>query len=753
MNKRNTSSPLATSRIIPVVLFVYALAQSAPTPLSAQNKRQPSKTASSPAGAASASPTSPASLRASIRVLARSYGDSIIVRWAPTNNWAWSSLNHTGYLIERIDLSEARHPKRELLTPKPIKPLTLDQMKTVFDRNDKYAAIAAQCLYGRNFSVGIRKGQGGLEDKANVWKDRYAFAMDVADFDGQVAKAEAMRFTDTKVQKNGIYIYRVFAAQPPLNGHIDSGNAMVENTGRIPPGRPKVSEAVATDRQAELHWPRVQQEPYSGYSIERSADGRNFKPLNTLPYISSKPDSTIGRSTGGKNDTLMAKIAVLLKTQQVYIDSLPQNYHRYYYRIKGINAFAEWSNYSDTLSVMGIDLTAPAAPIVENPKYTGGRKLLLRWKKPFKEGDFKGYLVTRSHNAVAGPYSPITSQILPSTTTQFEDDSAFAHGQNFYIVLALDTAGNTAYSIPAMGLIPDNTPPAVPKGLKGFITKNGQVHLSWNPNPDEDMKGYKVYFANSSDHIFTQITLKPTADTVFTDSITLRTLSKYIWYKIAAVDQNNNHSAYSMAVRLRKPDLVAPTAPLATNVRVDTGGVQIDFIQSSSEDVVNYIIYRKEGGGPWTPLYRQPHDKARIKFHFTDKGLKPFTNYSYCAEAVDEDSLHSGRSTAIRATVKTIPDLPPVTGLAASYDEKARQIRLSWQYQNTGDYFFVLYRAAGNGALTKFRSLAAQTADYHDDDLPAKGGQNLGYAIQVFFKDKRGRTRLSEPVSVAIPSK
>jgi hypothetical protein len=71
----------------------------------------------------------------------------------------------------------------------------------------------------------------------------------------------------------------------------------------------------------------------------------------------------------------------------------------------------------------------------------------------------------------------------------------------------------------------------------------------------------------------------------------------------------------------------------------------------------------------------------------------------------------------------------------------------------SGDYFLMLYRTAGNGALTKFRSLNAQPADYRDDDLPPKSGTNLGYAIQVFFKDKRGRTRISDPVTIAIPPK
>jgi hypothetical protein len=63
---------------------------------------------------------------------------------------------------------------------------------------------------------------------------------------------------------------------------------------------------------------------------------------------------------------------------------------------------------------------------------------------------------------------------------------------------------------------------------------------------------------------------------------------------VVAVDWNNNHSGYSLALRLKKPAMVAPIAPLAEKVYVDTAGVQIDWIPSPSEEVVRYIIYRKE---------------------------------------------------------------------------------------------------------------------------------------------------------------
>jgi len=696
----------------------------------------------SPAASA-ASPNLPAvDFHGEIRVLAESCGDSIVLRWGPTNAQAWSNLNRSGYLIERIDLSQSNHPVRSVLTPQPLKPWTLDHFKAAFGPKAKYAAIAAQCFYGHNFNANLRQAQPGIRDKADVWRNRFAFAMQVADFDGEVAKAEGLRLTDTKVVKGGVYIYRVYPAQPPPHGKIDTGNALVQNQGRTNPARPALTEIVALDRIVELHWPRSGPGKYSGFLIERSDDGIHFNSLTDLPYLASLPDTNMA-----KKDSAHARVAALLKTNELYIDSLPLNYHSYYYRVRGVNAFAEWSPWSDTLSASGRDLTPPSPPILQTPKFTKGKTLILRWKKPVKEPDLRGFVVTRSHNAAAGPYTTLTTKPLPPTATEFSDTGAFAHGQNFYMVIALDTAGNMGTSMPAMGLVPDNTPPAAPLGLRGFIDRKGLVHLSWRSNAEEDVRGYKVYFANASEHIFSQITLHPTPDTTFTDSITLHTLTKSIWYKIVAVDWNNNHSPYSQPVSLKKPDLVPPVAPLAEKVYVDTAGVQIDWIQSSSEDVVRYVIFRKEAKGPWIPIAGRLHDSTKVRFHLTDAGVKPFVAYSYTAEAIDDDSLHSGRSRAVDASVRTVPDLPPLRTLTAEYDSKGKRVHLKWQYSNTGNYFFVLYK--GSSAITRFRSLGSDKAEYIDDDLPPNTNV-LAYAIQVLFKDKRGQTRVSDRVAVTL---
>jgi hypothetical protein len=400
---------------------------------------------------------------------------------------------------------------------------------------------------------------------------------------------------------------------------------------------------------------------------------------------------------------------------------------------------------------MGLDLTAPAPPIVGKPKYLGGRSFQLSWKRTGKETDFAGWMVTRSRQ-VGGPYTNITATLLPAAQTSFIDTGAYAHGQTYYIIAAVDTVGNMGVSMAAMALTPDTIPPGRPTGLKGRIDRKGRVFLSWNRNTEEDMKGYKVYYANGPDHPYSQISSAPDADTVFVDSIGLKTLTKYVWYEIVAVDLNNNHSKYSAPLQLKRPDIVPPAPPVAAGVLVDSAGAHIRWIRSYSDDVVSYILFRRQGDTIWRPVVRMLQDTLKKEIRFTDSTMKPFTTYQYCAEAVDEDSLHSIKSVAITAAVNTAPPMPAPRTLTATYDGRSGQVDLKWQFKGQGSYYFILYRGMGGGALSRFHTASQNTAAYADTPpAPLPAGSQVRYAIQVLFKDGQGKTRVSDAVAVTIP--
>ena len=685
------------------------------------------------------SKVAPPDLHSAIRVKAKAYSDSIVIRWAPADAWAWVLLNNTGYVIERTDYSNPAQPKKTVLAV--IKPYTLEKFKSSFGRNDKYAAIGAQALYGKNFSTGIRQGNMAYADQASVLKDRHAFALQAADYDAGAAGALGLKWVDKEITKEKFYSYRVYPAGK-TQGVIDTGKVFIQNKSAIPPVAPEISEAIGLDRLVELHWNRFQQESYSGFIVEKSSDGKNFTPLNTIPYFSSLPDS----ASLGK-DSLMRQMTDLLKLNHILMDSVKENYSNYYYRIKGVNAFAEWSGYSKPVMVMTRDMKPPSTAVVGKPEYLDKKRIRIQWVKDVNEGDLKGFTISRSNN-VQGPYELLTKNILDKKTNSFIDENALEHEENFYIVSAIDTAGNQAPSYPVMGLVADNIPPVAPSGLKSRIDKSGHVYLSWNANKEEDIKGYKVYFTNNENQPLSQVTLEPVADTVFTDTITLKTLTKNIYYRVVAVDLNNNHSDFSALVKLRKPDVVPPVAPVAGNVALTPKAVTIQWMQSSSDDAIGYIIFRSEKDNEYKPVARIKHDAGRTSFVFTDTSVRPLVTYKYTAEAIDEDSLHSARCNPVPVTIRTLPEQPAITGLAVTYDNKTKKVKLNWQYRQNGNYFFIIYRATGNEPVGRYSSAKNDKLEW-TEYLGSETGV-IKYAVQAVFRDPRGNTRLSEPVNVTV---
>jgi hypothetical protein len=73
-------------------------------------------------------------------------------------------------------------------------------------------------------------------------------------------------------------------------------------------------------------------------------------------------------------------------------------------------------------------------------------------------------------------------------------------------------------------------------------------------------------------------------------------------------------------------------------------------------------------------------------------------------------------------------------------------VQLNWQYNQAGDYFFIIYRAADNEPLQRLQSIAKDNLRFND--INTTTGKKYHYAIQAIHKDGKGNTRLGEPVEV-----
>lgn len=92
----------------------------------------------------------------------------------------------------------------------------------------------------------------------------------------------------------------------------------------------------------------------------------------------------------------------------------------------------------------------------------------------------------------------------------------------------------------------DRFPPAVPAGLNAIASASG-VELSWDPNADPDLKGYRLYRAAGAGK------LEKIADLLDKPAYGDRAVSpgQSYRYAVAAVDQAGNESALSAPVEIR----------------------------------------------------------------------------------------------------------------------------------------------------------------------------------------------------------
>ena len=655
-----------------------------------------------------------------MQLIARSYGDSVVLRWAPAKATLWYFANKAGYKIIRYDIENKKIilSTRKELNVLPIKPWSLEEWKQRAQRNDSLAGAAAQLLYGKSKAEvqGKKKDEGtNLQEAMNKkyeLENEHAFALFLADQSPFLATGMGLRFADKKIAKGKSYAYAVFALTDPAVIKSDTSGVLI-NTAEImlQPEMPAITTE-NLDRKVKFTWNRqIASMDFSGYYYERSDDGgKTFKRINRRPFIQLTPEKELT-----PNSTIELN------------DSLPKNYKKYYYRIIGVTPFGDLGKPSPDLPVMGRDKIPPSPPVNISATNTTGNDVLIKWTKTIMEPDFSGFLVGRAEKA-SGPYLPLNLIPLAPYVSQFTDTSALAHGNNYYTVTAIDTAGNAGTSIPAYVIMTDTIPPAKPTGLEGVIDSTGIVHLKWKLGNEPDLMGYLVYTSNALSHDFTAITTDFVVTNSFTDSITIQTLTKKVYYKIVAFDRNRNPSKYSDALELKRPDKIAPVSPVFTDFLVTDSSVNLKWVMSSSKDVMSQILYRREKGKNWEPYMKLA---VNISF-FNDSKVVKQTWYEYALEAVDSSGLHSPKSFPLNVRMYDSGKKKDITNFKVVKSADGKSLQLSWNYPEKGNFWFVIYRSVDGKDRMTYKNLSSDQLKFTDSNLK-KGLYK--YSIKAVYKD------------------
>lgn len=649
-----------------------------------------------------------------LQVITRYTGNSVILRWAPDRAGGWHVGNKIGYIIERTEIAKDSVYNPENFSPLnigPLKPWPLDDWEKIAgEGKSKYAAIAAQSLYGEGF-----KG-AGLLDNADEFQNRYSFALLAADFSPETAEALGLRYVDKQIEKDKLYIYRIRLADKSANYSIDTAYQVV-NTNELEE-LPEVIpfDIIEDELKITFYWDRLlYNQYYSAYYIERSSDGKTYERLTEEPYINA-----LSADFKGNKEII------------IFTDSVPKNYKPYYYRFIGLNSFGELSANKKPIKAMGRDRTPPAPPTAIKAKPLSSTSVKITWQKEAKEKDMLGYIVSRSQD-FEGTFVPLFSKPIKPGKIEYTDESAVEYGTNYYMVSALDTAGNISNSLVSYAMMIDSIPPAQPIGLIGTVDTTGLVTLSWKLGPERNIKGYNVFFSNSKDHTFTTVNNHPIQDTIFYDTIQVKTLTEEIFYTINAVDVNFSRSEMSDTIMIKRPDMIAPTSVVFADFSIDKEGITLNWINSSSTDVVEYILLRAQENQEFQEIARFPVSEDRSSYK--DVVVESNKLYTYSMITVDDAGLKSELAAPMTLKMRNKENLELVTELSLEKNSEEKFIAINWAYNDENVHKYVVYRAVDGKNFTTYKHF--EPSEKQCKDYMIKAGANYEYTVKVKFKDGR----------------
>ncbi len=688
-----------------------------------------------------------------MRLLVRTYGDSIVLRWATEDAGLWITAKDYGWMIYRSAASDNDStfsvnrygdtiPYRTLNGGKPLKPLTLDEMMQRFDSTDFYAGVAAQALYGQ-FQYNVNEqGQNANADfmtmAAKQYQEqtqRHFMAMLAAECSPRVAEAVALRFVDRDVVPGEYYEYIVEAAIPPQLAEIEDASVVVYNKYYQRGEEEKMPEVEVTQIDANRAAVRWTKNRLSGYWLDRKDNiDSNWVTVNpNAPIWPMLPDSSTRVIYGDS-------IAQWMEHEVLFFDSLDLR-RTYTYRVRAFDAFGDKVEPREAKPFKLVDFTPPAPPYVGEIIPIDNRICPIHWLKPELEDDLKGYMVMFS-TTLEGPWHNV-SGLLPRDATSYTDSNAYARGRGYYRVFVADTAGNVNFSPSMNNNIEDITPPEPPIGLGAVPDDStGLILLFWAPNIDPDLMAYKVYFANQRDHEFIELTPGYIQDTFYFDSVDINLLARDIFYYVIAVDNNHNYSKPSDTLRVLLPDLLPPGVCVLDGVTQDKDTITITWRASVSEDVAKYYVYRKpRPAANWECIAVITPDKVDKKgiIRFGDRPEASIHPWSYCIEAIDSATNSSGMAGFAVAQVDPDPSVKMGITLKANY--KKGKTTLTWKIdeQPRKDYYGVVYRKDGNGDFHDVGTFSRKDEKFEDIGAPAD--TKCSYYIQL----QLGRGRHSSP--------
>ncbi len=636
-----------------------------------------------------------------VKVLARRQDNRILLRWATTTPTSWVKGNTYGYQLEKFVI--ARNGERLAIPENKsddikvlFQPDPLESWKSIVESND-YAAILAQALYGKGFNVESSNNSNDqllqIINQSRESEQRFAFGLFAADMSFKASLKAGIGYIDTNTKNNEDYYYRVTSKVPSSILEIKSGGTYVKIKDRTKLPKPIDLFSVPKDKTILLTWEyELFKSLYVGYFVERSENGIDYTPLHKKPLVNM-------------NDSEKSKFS-----KMQYLDTIPQNDKKYYYRVKGVTSFGEYSPYSEVESNSGYKKLNDVPHITSHKFYKSG-DVEINWEFNKKaETDIQYFTLNRSIKD-KGKYKILKERINKNERSIIVKELL---PSNYFTISAIGKHNQKTSSLPAFVQPIDSIPPNPPIGLEAQIDTTGIVKIRWNPNLEKDILGYRIFRAHTEEEEYIQLTVSPNLEAAFEDKVELKSLNNRVYYKVVAVDQRYNMSEYSEPLIVEKPDLIPPSSPIFYEYKVLEKSVLVKWKNSSSPDIKLYRLLKKDTSNNWSIVTELGVRKGISEWE--DTSVKSSTKYTYTIFAEDESGLISQPSTPITITTKAFSNGNIIKSFNGYADRTHKSIVLKWKSELSVKEY-TLYRSKNNGVFSLYRQGLSNIGDFIDNRI------------------------------------
>lgn len=599
-----------------------------------------------------------------LHLLCQVQDDTLNLRWAPSS-WALLDLaKEQGFTLEKKTIvgGDTMITQESISVPAP----------GTFDGSASPMYDAAFEALNHNIN-GQEWGDGVLGGftKQEVHATNHGFLLFLADQDFSLALVLGLGFEDTEADLSKINFYKISIAGTEYSASVIGGIGCIEDPVAV-----EDISAFPDDRQIVLNWDnQTNPSGYVGFYVDRSTDGMSWMRVNELPMAVIVQEELSGKEI------------------MTFRDSVDQNFIDYYYRIQGVNSFGVLGPYSEVVVAQAMPLFEIGTPDIESISNVGDTALLLRWEVDGSDADqVQTYYVKRAPH----PDSAFaTLDTLRTTTKQYLDTRA---GQNnYYIIQARDDLGRYYTGGLTYGQLPDHFPPQAPLGVVATIDSSGRVTISWQPNQERDLGGYRVFYKRYLEDEIIQLTTSSVSDTSYIHVLPLDMLHHRAYYLVRAEDEAGNRSEDSKLVRITVPDTIRPSNPTLVSITSDMPGCTLDMTLSGSGDVDRHILQRRDQGtSDWLDLPFNLHRFTQFRHQVSDTTLQVGQEVEYRLIAMDSSGNISVSNIVqgqrIDSKVRLAPGEPTII-----WHRRDKQLIFSWQYPQRDDIQAVrIYRAPVN---------------------------------------------------------